>query len=445
MLSRGVYVERGAALAALGITPLVVSSLGEPVGSLEGLWASWSKLFILFPAFIAFGVLGGLWRHHRTRIRTITWGGEDETVALLKQAAAEFVNGKANGKMLASASQAANAQEGRLAGLFFSARIEQLRRAQAFQRSSSPNPVPLGKRLTWTLILALASCIYLLWPVAHLYRIPAQAVLFVLIALLPIHVTAMLIVGAGIPDADGWLTRLGNLRSGRSARKKKEKIKLHRGGKPTSVAGQWHKRSRGTELPVLRGTLILVLAVAGSVFFLREYGDLIFPPRSTVFPEQRVSNLRPATPPPSLPPRPTPAPVRQASRGGGKNREAQQATPPPTYQVPTNGVLISANLDALNYAGWDAAQLDGVLTRYKQTRLDDWYRTYLNAAPLAKGHVIFTLELRPAGQIGDISVIDSQFGTDRFENGLIDRLHAMDLGTTALDPVTITLGLDFRP
>lgn len=442
MLSRQTYIERGVTITALGIAPLLVAALGKPVESLAELSAPLRTLAMLVPGMIVIGILGGLFTYRRKLRGALNWGGMEETAALLKQAAGEFVVGKADNKLIGQAHRATEGQEGRAAGYYCYARIQELRKSETIKRSHSANPVSLGKRILWTLILLICVALYLAWPAAHLLGLSHSVILAAAAALAPITLTALLILGLGITGADGWLVAIGHLR----LPKREYKPRLRK-REVASAAGNWHKRESGRRIPVIRWVFGLIILTAGGVFFLRNYGDTL------------LAQFQPLPPPPQVAETTPPPPARPISTPAPKATPAHRAaTPPPRRtnpadrqlqaaidaRIPSNGILITANLDELAFAGWDARHLDTVLAGYKRDRLDEWYQIYLQRTPFARGKVVFRVTLLAQGRVGEVRKISSDLADD-FVYGLIDRLQAMDLGSSALDPVTIVLAMDFQP
>ncbi len=442
MLSRWTYIERGATIAALAIAPWVtILTISGETGSLA--LADLVMRFAMVASVLALLGAGlSLLLHKRLAVRGIEWGGYDETAALLKQAGSELVSGKPDEKLLGSANRQADNQDGRATSLYLYNRMAQLRQQDSFRRKTRPNPVPTAKRLIWTFLLALMAGAILVWPSSIAAQLTPTTHLIVGLALTPFFLTAVMMLGLGLRSADAWLYKIAGLRTPARSTVKLRKREVR------SVAGQWHVQNRGPDIPLFRVVLGVVCLIAIGLYMLREYDDVIFKPEPVevaTAPEtvdqarpQPVSTPRPqatAQPRPRTASTPTPRP---------RPREPQVRSADLWKRLGGNGTLVQADPTALGYAGWSIDSLRQAFARYKQDRLDEWYILHVREHPHDAGKVTFRLTLQPFGNVSDIQLVASQIGDSTFTNGLIDRLEAIELGSTALDPVSVTLAYDFR-
>lgn len=442
MLSRWTYIERGAIISALAIGPWVAIALtGGKFGRLS-LPELLTHFAIAAPILALLGAGLSVWLHKRLAVRGIEWGGYEETAALLKQAGSELVTGKPDEKLLGSANRQAENQDGRATGVYLYNRMAQLRQVDSFRRKARPNPIPLLKRVLWTLLLALMAGAILLAASTVAAGLPTTTRIIAGVIVTPLFLTALLILGVGLRSADSWLYKIAGLRAPTRSTVKLRKREVR------SAAGQWHVQNRGRDIPLLRVVLGVICLIAIGLYFLREYDDEIFGSDPYIVeadpaPEE-IAELRPepvATPRPRV----TPAP-RSASTPAPRPRRAE-----PEVRIADlwkrlggNGTLIQADPTALSYAGWSLDSLRQAFARYKQDRLDEWYILHVREHPHDAGKVTFRLTLQPYGHVSDIQLLASQIGDSAFTNGLIDRLEAIELGSTALDPVSVTLAYDFR-
>lgn len=439
MLSRKVFVERGATLAGCAGAPLLAAALFEPASNLAELVEHLPGLGALIVLMAALG--GSLaWLLHRSLLSGMTqWGGRQETAALIKLAAAELVAGNTKTRLFKAANRQANGQDGRATALYLYARTTQLRKADALKRTIQANPVGLAPRMAWSLILLLVSTTPLLFPLLRAQGVPLNAVLALLLLSLPVFLIGLLICGLGYSGAENWIRNFRGF--GRSTPKlRRREVK--------SVAGTWHKQTRGSDFPLFRALLVVLLLISATLYFLREYGGTYFDLPGTRHTEiADLAEFEVATP--ASTPRPTPRPRQTVTTRSPQTEPAgRPATAAPNQalwdRLAPNGLAIDADIDALRYAGWDANSIAAAFTQAK-SRMDEWYREHLRDYPHARGRVAFRLTLQPFGGISHVQVLSSELDDPPFLNAVRDRLEAVALTPGALDPVAASVAFDFRP
>lgn len=444
MLSRWTYIERGTIISALAIGPwIAIAFTGGDLGHMA-LPELLIRFAIAAPVLALIGAGLSIWLHKRLAVRGIEWGGYEETAALLKQAGSELVTGKPDEKLLGSANRQTDNQDGRATGVYLYNRIAQLRQLDSFRRKARPNPIPLAKRILWTLLLALMAGATLLGASVLTAKLPMLTRLIVSLALVPLFITAVLIVGLGLRSADAWLYKIAGLRAPTRSTVKLRKRDVR------SAAGQWHVQNRGPDIPLFRVVLGVICLIAIGLYVLREYDDEIFGSDPIVVESlSEPADIAAQRPAAVATPRPRATPAPRSSSASPPAPRPRRAEPEVRIgdlwkRLGGNGTLIQADPTALGYAGWSIDSLRQAFARYKQDRLDEWYILHVREHPHDAGKVTFRLTLQPYGHISDIQLLASQIGDSGFTNGLIDRLEAIELGSTALDPVTVTLAYDFR-
>ena len=433
MLSRGVFVERGAVIAGCALAPLLGLALGlDPMTPRHV--AGLAGLMLLMAGT---GALAGLFAYRHTVTSGIGWGGLEETSALIKQAAAELVTGHADSRLMETVARNANGQEGRANALYMHVRLAQLREAGAYQQKAQPNPVPAWRRSVWSAVLLSSSLCAFASTLAPQFGLPSWTPLVVIAVLAPLWLQAFAVTGLGSTR------RLSLPKFRRKDADQDLKVDLrHRQFK--TAAGSWHTRPSGPDVPVLKFLMVGILLIAVLLYALREYG----PDMLGLDPRYRPQEIEPeivTTPPPEVT-QATPKPTAQVTP-----RRAAPPPQPPTAstgvlwaRVPPRGVALQVSARAMEFAGWDLRYVEAVFAEHK-SRLDEWYTRYEHRHPGTAGRISFQMVLQPYGGVSDIRLVDSEMGAQELINGLRDRLEAIDFGRTALDPVPIVLAMDFRP
>lgn len=439
MLRRIVYIERGAIVGVCAIAPLLAALLQVGNTQIPTIQDLLFPLIWLIPLLGAGGAALGVLVHRSHATGHVQWGGHEETSSLLKQGVAELVSGQPDTRLNDAAMAQANAQEGRAAAIYLINRMAQIRQSQVL-KAAWPNPMRWTKRAAWSFNLLLVSATALMIPPALASGLNGLVFIIPGLLLLPIWFTGILICGLGQKNADAWLRKL-------PGREYKPKLKP-RGNR--TVAGSWHTKESRQDLPIIRGLIIVLLVIAGALYFLREYTGGYFS-----YSEDRyaVSETQATTPP---------QPVAQADNA---TRNAPTSTlrpaparpaPEPTpdtrvrssmevwSKLPPQGVILQVDANTLAFAGWDINEVSNAFDQTKK-RLDELYLAHLRDHPGARGRITLQLKLQPWGGVSDIQTIASEFNDAAFMFALIDRLEAIKLKAGALDPVPVLLSMDFRP
>lgn len=442
MLRRIVYIERGAIVGACAIAPLLAALLQFGSTQIPTIHVLLLPLAWLVPTLGLIGAVLGAVLHRSHATGHIQWGGHDETSTLLKQGVAELVSGQPDSRLNDAAMAQANAQEGRAAAIYLLSRMSQMRQTQILSKAW-PNPMRWTKRAAWSFNLLLVSATALMIPPGMASGLHWLVFIIPGLLLLPIWVTGILICGLGQKNADSWLRKL-------PGREYKPKLKP-RGNR--TVAGSWHTKESRQDLPIIRGLIIVLLVIAGALYFLREYTGGYFSNADDVYAqiEPQAESTDQATENTEIAARP--APAQQTSR-----RAVAQATPEPTpdlrvkysmeawSRLRPNGFVLQVDTDRLAFHGWNVDEVNSAFTRAK-SRLDEQFAVHLREHPATQGRITFQIKLQPWGEVADIEIIASELNDSTFVFALVDHLEAVNIKpeADALDPVTALLSMDFRP
>ena len=438
MLRRIVYIERGAIVGACAIAPLLAASTQLGRDQIPQVQQLLAPLIYLAPALALLGAVIGLLVHRAQASGHVRWGGHEETTTLLKQGVAELVSGQTDSRLNDAAMAQANAQEGRVAAIYLLSRMAQIRQAQVLKQAW-PNPISWSKRAAWSFNLLLVSACALLVPAAMASGVSWMVFIIPALLLLPIWVTGVLICGLGLSNADSWLRKL-------PGREFQPKLKP-RGTRTT--AGSWHTKESRQDLPIIRGLMIVLLVIAGALYFLREYTGDFFTTDEDLYADQ---DYAPAQEPPEVARIPSRADTSPAARLPAPRASTPEPTPDVRVRssmevwskLPPQGVILQVDANTLAFAGWDTQEVSKAFDQAKQ-RLNEMYLVYLRDHPGAQGRITLQLNLQPWGGVSDIQTIASEFNDSNFVFALIDRLEAIKLEPGAMDPVPVLLSMDFRP
>ncbi len=440
MLRRIVYIERGAIVGACAIAPLLAALVELGSDEIPQVHELLTPLIFLAPLLAALGAAVGLLVHRAHASGHVQWGGAEETTTLLKQGVTELVSGHTDNRLNDAAIAQGNAQEGRVAAIYLLSRMAQIRQAQVLKQAW-PNPIAWTKRAAWSFNLLLVSACALLVPPAMASGVSWIVFIIPALLLLPIWATGVLICGLGQKNADSWLRKL-------PGREYQPKLKP-RGNR--SVAGSWHTKESRQDLPIIRGLMIVLLVIAGALYFLREYTSDFF----SADQDDRYAFEEPAPPQPQQNTAERPASVSNSAPAA---RTAKAPPPPPEptpdlrvrnsmeiwSKLPPQGVILQVDANTLAFAGWDTREVSNAFDQAKQ-RLDQMFAVHLRDHPGTQGRITLQLNLQPWGGVSDIQTIASEFNDSTFVFALIDRLEAIKLKPGALDPVPVLLSMDFRP
>lgn len=437
MLRRIVYIERGAIVGACAIAPLLAAFLQVDHTQIPTATDLLFPLTWLMPLLGALGAGLGMLVHRSHATGHIQWGGHEETSTLLKLGVAELVSGQPDARLNDAAMAQANAQEGRASAIYLLNRMAQMRQTQVLERAW-PNPTPWLKRAAWSFNLLLVSMTALMLPPAISSGLSWWVFIVPALLLLPIWVTGILICGLGQKNADSWLRKL-------PGREYKPKLKPRAN---RTVAGSWHTKESRQDLPIIRGLIIVLLVIAGALYFLREYtgGSFSFNEDRYAYTEPEPTSA-PSPPKTQTAARSTPAVARPITQ-----RPAPEPTPDTRVRssmevwskLPPRGVILQVDSNTLAFAGWDIEEVSKAFDQNKK-RLDELFNAHLRDHPNSRGRITVQLNLQPWGGVSDIQTVASEFNDSTFVFALIDRLEALKLKAGALDPVPVLLSMDFRP